>query len=60
MTREELIEAKMKQIKNGGKPDFIGLSLTQKQFDELVPYVKDKSYIENVLLTRGWKLQYHP
>lgn len=40
MTREELIEAKMKQIKNGGKPDFIGLSLTQKQFDELVPYVK--------------------
>ncbi len=59
MTREELIQAKMQQVKDGQKPDFIGLSLSQEQLDELVPYVKDRQYIENVLLTRGWKLQYH-
>lgn len=59
MTREELIESKIQQVKKGERPDFIGLSLTQEQFDELVPYVEDKKYIENILLTRGWNLQYH-
>lgn len=59
MTREELIQTKMQQVKEGQKPDFIGLSLSQDQLDELVPYVKDRQYIENVLLTRGWSLQYH-
>ena len=60
MITEEILLEKMQQVKNGLKPTFIGLSLTQEQFDELIPYVKDESYIKNVLLTRGWELQYHP
>ena len=55
-----ILEKEMQKVRDGKMPSFIGLSLTQEEFDELVPYVKDKTYIENVLLTRGWKLQYHP
>lgn len=52
MTREELIQTKMQQVKDGQKPDFIGLSLSQEQLDELAPYVDDKSYLENTLKVR--------
>lgn len=56
MTIEEAVLEAMQQVREGLKPTFIGLPLTQEQFDELVPYVKDRAYIENVLLMRGWRL----
>lgn len=45
MTREELIESKMQQVKEGEKPDFIGLSLTAEQYKELLPYINDPDYL---------------
>lgn len=45
MTREELIESKMQQVKEGQKPLFIGFSLTAEQYKELLPYINDPDYL---------------
>ncbi len=45
MTRQELIETKIKQVKDGEKPTYIGLSLTYKQYEELLPYICDPDYL---------------
>lgn len=48
MTREELIEAKIQQVRDGLKPLFIGFSLTQKQYEELLPCVNDPKYLSTL------------
>ena len=45
MTREELIESKVQQVKEGKKPLFIGFSLTAEQYEELLPYIDDSDYL---------------
>lgn len=45
MTREELIESKVQQVKEGEKPLFIGFSLSAEQYEELLPYINDSDYL---------------
>lgn len=47
-----ILETEMQKVKEGKMPSFIGLQLTQEQFDELAPYVKNRSYLENTLRCR--------
>lgn len=47
-----ILETEMQKVKEGKMPSFIGLQLTQEQFDELAPYVKNESYLENTLRAR--------
>lgn len=49
---EQTLEREMQKVKEGKMPSFIGLQLTQEQFDELAPYVKNESYLENTLRAR--------
>lgn len=49
---KQTLEIEMQKVKEGKMPSFIGLQLTQEQFDKLVPYVKNESYIENTLRAR--------
>lgn len=49
---EDEIQRKIHQIKMGKTPSLIGIQLSKKQFEELAPYVTDKSYLENTLRAR--------
>ena len=51
-TKQWTINDEMQLVKEGQKPPFIGFSLTQEQFDELGPYVKDERYLDTVLASR--------
>ena len=51
-TKQWTIDDEMQLVKEGQKPLFIGFSLTQEQFDELIPYVKDERYLDTVLASR--------